>query len=169
MFSPIIDKNETILKIYAPNKGRAWLSAILMMILIGIFFIPITIGTMAESAYLGLGIMIGVYVVAIVLIIIFETLWLNKTKFAVTNKRILIRTGFIGVDYKSLDFTMLSALTVSVNILDKIKRNTGTISFGSMASPMVNNTASKFSFSFIRDPYKTYKEIKEIIDEHQSK
>ncbi len=169
LFSPIMDKNEVIIKTYRPNKLRAWFNAVVMMLIFTLFFVPVVVGTINEVSYLGLGIVLGAYILILVLIAVFEILWLNKTRYAVTNKRIIIRTGFIGVDFKGLDFTMLSALTVSVTLLDKIKRDTGSISFGSMASPMINNAGAKFSFSFVVNPYETYKEIKEIIDEHQSK
>ena len=97
-------------------------------------------------------------------------LWCNKTVYAVTNKRVLIRTGYIGVDYKSLDYSMVGAFTVNVNWIDKLlRKNTGSLSFGSMASPMTNGTVAKFNFTYIDNPYEIYKEIKELIDDSKSK
>jgi len=171
LFSPIIDKNEEILKVYRPNKGRTWANAVIMMILFSIFCVPLLVGSIwDEGSYAGLITVISLYIAIIIVTIIMISLWLNKTIYAITNKRILIRTGYIGIDFKSLDFTMLGAMTVNVNWLDKLLHsNTGTLSFGSMASPMVNNNVAKFTFSYIKNPYEEYKEIKQIIDEHQSK
>ena len=64
---------------------------------------------------------------------------------------------------------MVGALSVNVNIVDKLlRKNTGTISFGSMASPMTVQNASKFSFSFIHEPYQIYKEVKVYIDQKKN-
>ena len=120
-----------------------------------------------EEDMMGFGIgVLCVFAVFSLITITCVALWCNKTVYAWTNKRVLIRTGYIGVDYKSLDLNMVGALSVNVNIVDKIlHKNTGTISFGSMASPMTVQNASKFSFSFIRDPYQVYKEVKVYIDQ----
>ena len=134
------------------------------------FFVPLMVTELSEvkiTAILGLILCI---VISIGVSVILISLWYKKTFYCITNKRIIIRTGYIGVDYKSLDFTMLSAITVNVNWIDKIiRKNTGSISFGSMASPITNNGGAKFAFFYISNPYETYKEIKNIIDEHKLK
>lgn len=170
MFKPILDEGEIILKTYKPNRSRIWANAILIIACLSIFFIPIMMGVnFPMTSWWGFGASIGLYCIAVICTILFNILWAKKTVYAVTNKRILIRTGFIGVDYKSLDHTMLAALAVNVSWVDKLMRSkTGSISFGSMASPMVNNGA-KFIFAYIQNPYEEYKEIKQIIDKHQSK
>lgn len=172
-FDLVKDKDEKILKTYRPNKTRAWWTFILTtLLLLIVFSFPIVAGFLAVEEG-GFGVALPAIItlaLVVILYVIMLVLWLNKTIYAVTNKRILIRTGYIGVDYKSLDYTLLGALTVNVNFLDKLlRKNTGSISFGSMASPMVSNTASKFSFSYIKDPYVEYKEIKEIIDSAKDK
>ncbi len=171
LFSLILDKNEQIIKTYRPNKVRTWANAIVMVLLYSIFCVPLLVGALWDKdIWTGIITIIVLYSVMIILTVLFISFWLNKTVYAITNKRILIRTGYIGVDYKSLDFTMLGAMTVNVNWLDKLLHSkTGTLSFGSMASPMVNNNIAKFTLSYIKNPYEEYKEIKEIIDEHQSK
>ncbi len=172
-FDLVKDKDEEILKTYRPNKTRAWWTfALTGILLVLVFACPIVAGFLStEEGGIGVAIpAIAMLVVFVGFYAIMLGLWLNKTIYAVTNKRILIRTGYIGVDYKSLDFTLLGALTVNVNFLDKIlRKNTGSISFGSMASPMVSNNVSKFSFSYIKDPYVEYKEIKAIIDSVKDK
>ncbi|MBR6779301.1 MAG: hypothetical protein IKM43_04090 [Clostridia bacterium] len=169
IFDLVLDKDEKIIKVYKPHKLRTWFTIIALAVVILLCFIPlIIVGFLNDT---GLETLIAVLVIIIPLMLIcipFVSLWYKKTVYAVTNKRILIRTGYIGVDYKSLDFTMLGALTVNVSWVDKlIKKNTGTISFGSMASPMTNQAGAKFSFMHITNPYETYKEIKTIIDENK--
>ena len=171
LFSLILDPDEEVVKVMRPNKGRAWFSSIFTLVILGIFFLPASIVSFFDAE---LGVWSGIwflliYLVFVAITITMMVLWLNKTVYAITNKRILIRTGYIGVDYKSLDFHMVGALTVNVNWIDKLlKKNTGSIAFGSMASPMVNNNVAKFNFSFISNPYEIYKEIKGTIDAHKN-
>jgi hypothetical protein len=94
-----------------------------------------------------------------------------KLFYAYTNKRVIIRTGIFGVDYKSLDMAMIGAVNVYVSLLDKIlQKNTGTLTFGSMASPMMTasgQAGSMFRFANIEMPYDLYREIKNAIDEYK--
>ena len=172
LFMPVLDNGEEILKTYRPNKLRAWFTSILSMVFIFFCFVVTFISLLINSIN-DLAASMAVFLILIpyvAIISIFIKLWLNKTVYAVTTKRIIIRTGYIGVDYKSLDYTMLGALTVNVSWIDKLlHKNTGSIAFGSMASPMTNQAVAKFTFSFIKDPYNTYKEIKQIIDAHKDK
>ena len=83
-----------------------------------------------------------------------------------TNKKLHI----FGVDFKSLDMSMIGAVNVYVSLIDKlVHKNTGSISFGSTASPIGYNqsSAAAYKFSHIANPYETYKEIKSFIDEYK--
>ena len=169
IFKPVMDNDEEILRIYRPDRVRAYFGTIMVCLLMCICFIPIIIAAfVAPELERDIGMAIGCIVflvVFIVLSILMIALWCNKTIYAVTNKRILIRTGYIGVDYKSLNYDTVGALTVNVNWVDKlIHRNTGTLSFGSMASPMINNANYRFSFLYIKAPYEVYKDLKNLID-----
>ena len=172
LFSLVLDKDEEILKTYRPNKMRAWFTVCLTSIVLALFLLPVIIGSAFDSESNGLAVgvvFLSFFVVYILISFVLIKLWINKTVYAVTNKRILIRTGYIGVDYKSLDYTMLGAFTVNVSWVDKlIHKNTGSLAFGSVASPMTNGYGAKFNFSFISSPYETYKEIKAIIDQHKN-
>ena len=170
LFSLILDKNEQILKVYRPNRKRTWFTMFTAFMFFSVLLsVPSIIGSILDHQLVPFLIgTIVAYVIVLLICVPFIGLWLNKTVYAVTSKRILIRTGFIGVDFKSLDYTMLGALTVNVNWIDKLlRKNTGSIAFGSMASPMTNQAVAKFNFSYIHNPYETYREIKEIIDTHK--
>lgn len=172
LFKPVLDADEEILKIYKPNKFRTFFGTILVCILVTLLFSLAVIGAFLDpETTIATGIGFIVFIVVFdALAILLIALWYNKTIFAVTNKRILIRTGYIGVDYKGLDYDTVGALTVNVNWIDKIlKKNTGTLSFGSMASPMINTANYKFSFVYINNPYEVYREVKAIIDENKLK
>lgn len=47
------------------------------------------------------------------------TRWKN-TEYAVTNKRIIIRNGFIGYDYKSVYYTEINNIHLHVGLIDKL-------------------------------------------------
>ncbi len=172
LFKPILDTDEQILKLYKPNKFRTYFSTILICLFISILFSVLIIGSFLDNETpLATSIGFIVFVVVFdILAILMIALWYNKTIYAVTNKRILIRTGYIGVDYKALDYDTIGALTVNVNWLDKLlRKNTGTLSFGSMSSPMINTANYKFSFLYINNPYDAYREVKAVMDENKAK
>ena len=173
LFSLVLDKDEKIIKTYRPRKSRAWIGSALLIIFLTIFFVPLIVMGFIDKTEGALETAIGGIValaVFIIIICVAMALWCDKTVYAVTNKRVLIRTGYIGVDYKSLDYSMVGAFTVNVNWIDKLMRkNTGSVAFGSMASPMTNGTTAKFNFSYIDKPYEVYKEIKELIDDSKAK
>lgn len=172
LMNPILDKDEEIIKIYKPNKRRVFVGVTFVSLFIGLFAILACCGFIFdEGANISVSITITVvsFLAVVILVFLMYSLWYKKVVFAVTNKRILIRTGFIGVDYKSLEMTTIGAVNVNMGIVDKmIGGKTGSISFGSMSSPMVNTKMTNFNFFYIENPYETYKEIKTIIDEYKS-
>jgi len=103
-----------------------------------------------------------------VLILLFPILYpihrvtYTNCAFACTNKRIIVRSGLMGVDYKFLEHKSINATTVNVGIFDKVsKTNTGTIIFSSPTTPI--NVINPFVFGSIEDPYEEHKKIKQII------
>ena len=108
----------------------------------------------------------GAYKYFVILAFIFSVITriviYKKTCYCCTNKRIIIRRGFIGADYQTLDYDLIGGMDVQVDFFDKImKPNTGTISFASAASPMMEKQGSSYYFAHIENPYETYRKIKE--------
>ena len=182
IFSPVLDKDEKVLKVFKPNKAKMFWS----MFLRGLFTVVWVCLFFAFGFGIGLGkdvvengetvtylnnnafyiALACSFVVCMLLIVLFYHLAYKHTFYSYTNKRILIRKGIIGVDYKSLDMGMIGAVSVNVSLLDKlVHKNTGTIVFGSMASPMVARDSMMFKFAHLKEPYETYKEIKNEIDD----
>ena len=89
--------------------------------------------------------------------------------YIVTNQRLIIRSGFIGVDFKEMLISSISSIDVRVDFLDKlVNPNTGTISFANAANPVMNGQngrqgVSNFRFDYIENPYDVYKKIKELV------
>ena len=96
--------------------------------------------------------------------------WLNKRAYACTNKRIIVRGGIIGIDYKFLDYKEVKATIIKVGFFDKVAgKNTGTLEFGSMAAPLgaTNSNGLRtnpFIFFAIESPHDELKKIKTLID-----
>ena len=93
----------------------------------------------------------------------------RRAFYVVTNKRLIIRTGIIGVDYKSLDIKNVISVDVRVNFLDKpVHPNTGSIIFGNAAAPVYaspnHRYPAAYSFAHIDNPYEVYKKLKEHIN-----
>ena len=177
LFDNILDSDEKIIKVLKPNKFKFFWSSVLGAILFTIFFVGFGIMTITipdefgEVAPLGVFFTILAVVVVLDFLLIFCTYLSYKKRFyAYSNKRVIIRCGVIGVDYKSLDIDMIGAIDVGVGLLDKLfRKNTGTISFGSVARPMTAGGGAAFSFYSVQNPYELYKEIKTVINETKEK
>ena len=180
VFEEILDQDEKILKVIKPHKGKFYtyigISSFFYGLILALLFLPTCFIESNETVTVFEPIMLiipaAVFVLTIALTFLFAWLYYKKTFYAYSNKRVLIRTGIIGVDYKSLDLEMIGAVDVNVTLLDKIvHKKTGNISFGSMASPMgyANSRYSSYRFSNIVLPYDEYKIIKNLIAEKREK
>lgn len=174
-FDNILDDDEKIMRVIKPHKGKVYLSRLLsifipifvyLAIIVAVSFIP------SEETIDKTGIIIeivtcaSILAVILALVIWFTALFYKHTIYAVTNKRLIIRTGIFGVDFKSLDYKNLGASDVYVSLLDKLyRKNTGTLRFGNASSPM--GTSKMYCFANIVDPYGLYKEIKQYIAKQQ--
>lgn len=188
-FEKILDKDEKIIKVFKPLKSKLYFSTFVNVFLFTLFLaLPLAIAFFTSFTYdvtcpmpyglqLLVSILIGLALYFIVImaiylfVMIFTKIYYNNLYFAYSNKRIIIRTGILGVDYKSLDMKMIGAINVYVSPVDKIHRkNTGTITFGSTASPIQPERGlAGYRFSHITNPYELYKEVKSVIDEFKEK
>lgn len=192
-FAKILDEDENIVESFKPNRTRFIGLGIIRDILVSIpvfIFIAIflIIGSCdfevdtceingveqtGEACTEAFGIFsiigyiaLGLFVLGVFFSIFSRFVRFNKTWYCYTNKRILIRSGFIGADYQTLDFDMIGAMNVRVDLLDKIIHpNTGTVWFASAASPMISGGVpggvSGYAFASIENPYEVYKRVKE--------
>ena len=186
LFAPILQEDEEIIKVLKPNKTRyIYLSglAFTLFALIPILVMAAPFGMLIDAfkedgAPTPLVIELSIFGGFILLTLIAVWVGLNmsykKTFYAYTNKRILIRRGFIGVDYATLDFEMIGGLMVNVNFLDRLMKgsdNPGTITFGSSASPVIytrNGRTAAYAFRSIDHPYEVYRDLKHMVDEYKA-
>ena len=175
LFEHILDDDEKIVKVFKPHKTKLFLSSLLLSAVSLIFFVVFAVIAILfpEDKFVSANavytlIPIGIFVIILGLIAILIAIYYKNIYYAYSNKRIIIRSGIFGVDYKSLDMSMIGAVNVSVSLLDKIlKKNTGSISFGSTASPVVSSKTSAYNFTHITLPYETCKEVKSYIDAYK--
>jgi len=87
----------------------------------------------------------------------------RNTRYAVTNKRLMLRSGIWGIDFKSLDYDRISNLEVNVNPLEKLF-NVGSIRAYTGETVVTRNSSrSVFNeFISIADPYEVFKQIKQV-------
>ena len=148
MFKDILEKNEQIVKVYKPNKKVFWRRAT-WMFLVPLFW-PHMLMILILSGFSAPFLVASAY---------------KKRYYCYTNKRIIIRTGIVGVDYKSLEYKDITATSVSVGFLDK-GLGTGTVEFGSPSSPIGDSQYRRnpYKFQAIQNPYDVMREIKEYKD-----
>ena len=171
-FKQILDDDEVVTMSFNPNGKKVMIANILIMVpslliacgMIALaLFVPEEGFEPAKPIYALIP--AGVFLLGIVVTILFTNLWLKKTTYALTSKRVIIRTGIVGVDFKSLDLKSIGATEVYVSFFDKILGGkTGSIRFGSMSTPINGSNSTPYTFSSILEPYKNYKIIKEHIE-----
>lgn len=187
MFELVLDRDERVVEVIKPNRKRAVtitniMSSFFTLIFAFAFFIPgvlalarvfTIISDTGDDETMAFGLvftMVGVVaLLAAVLIIVFNIVHYHKTYYAITNKRIIIRSGYIGVDYNALEMKAIGNVAIYVGLLDKfVTPNTGTIRFGSNATPITSQGGNKglggLSFAHVDDAYTTYRRIKELIN-----
>lgn len=172
-FEKVLDNDEKVLGVFKPHKGKFFISNIILVSLCLLMFaVPGIIACLCpeeglEPSIIGAIIVGAIYVFCVLGEVLFAAIYYKNLYYAYTNKRVIVRSGIFGVDFKSLDMSMIGAINVYVSVIDKIvNKDTGTVTFGSMASPMYNaNGGSNYKFAQIKMPYEICKEIKAKIDE----
>ena len=173
LFSNVLDSKEQIIKVLRPNKLKLFVYWYSYSLWIAIWIAVCSIvpmatsgaesGTVVPLAYYSIP--AGVIVLQMIITGILAGVYYHNNYFAYTNSRVLVRSGIIGIDYKSLDMRYVGAINVKVGFWDKIlQRETGSITFGSMSSPMATSKGVGYNFSHIEKPYELYKEMKEVVE-----
>ena len=173
LFDNVLDKNEQVLRVIKPNKLKLFVYWFLSAFWINVWIAIVAILPFCfEESFPWEYYLIPVGIIVLVFIVtgILAEIYYRNNYFAYTNSRILIRSGIIGIDFKSLDMRYVGALNVKVGFVDKVlKQETGTITFGSMSSPMATSKQVGYNFSHVEKPYELYKEMKQIVEEVKEK
>ena len=137
LFDNILEKDEQIIKIIKPSKSRYW-KAPLWPFGLPIFWPHLIV----------------LMVVTFFTLPFFYARGYKNLCYAYTNKRLIVRSGMIGVDYRTLDYKDISTSSVDVGLLDKGGK-TGTIFFKSPSAAI--------SLRYVEKPYDLMREIKEYM------
>ncbi|WP_426492582.1 PH domain-containing protein [Hymenobacter sp. 102] len=88
----------------------------------------------------------------------------SNTIYAYSNRRIIIRTGFFGTHFKSIDFDKISDSEVTVNAVERLY-NVGSIRFFSGRTESDEGNVSKIYdyWNAISLPYEVFRQVKEVI------
>lgn len=98
------------------------------------------------------------------------------TRYVITNKRILIKTGIIGTDFNSIYFTEVKTVNVNVGLIDKIFKvgtiNIDTGKIETVTTGSGTNTQSRTQTAYdrilhINNPYEVYKYFQSTLTERQ--
>ena len=87
----------------------------------------------------------------------------SNTRYAYTNKRIMIRSGFIGTDFKSIDYDKISDMEVTVSFVERAF-NVGSIRFFSGRTETDDGTTKKLydHWEAIPNPYEVFRKVKQV-------
>jgi len=190
LFQGVLEKDEKIIKMYKPDKKKfnwyvrllIWLSTVWFYGAVFVVLDPAVRdwfgGWLTDNPWLIVLAIIGAVTLLIILIElfvrIFTGLYYKNRYYVYTDRRVLVRSGVFGIDYKSLEYRNLTATIVKVSLLDRlIKHKTGTIVFGSPSSPVTGALGAMalnpYRFGHIVDPYVTLTAIKEVIAQCESR
>lgn len=86
----------------------------------------------------------------------------SNTAYGYSNKRVMMRTGFIGTNFKTIDYDKISDIEVTVNIIERMY-NIGSIRFfsGRTQTDEGNTTKLYDVWSAIENPYEVFKMVKQ--------
>lgn len=164
----VLLKDEQVLYTYKPYFKKELFSIILGALAISAMFIITILAIFfdAEAPDFVTFVVLGVYIITIFLTILLQLLAYRNRFYTITNKRLIIQKGLLGIDFSSIPIEGIQYISVNVTVIDKIlNKGTGSIAFGTVSTPVTAGQVPKFIFSNINDVYENYKVLKEVIDE----
>jgi hypothetical protein len=105
----------------------------------------------------------GLIPLAIGLVTFFKKVFsFSNTAYSYSDKRVMMRSGFIGTDFKTIDYDKISDIEVTVSVVEKMY-NVGSIRFfsGRTQTDEGNTTKLYDSWSAIENPYEVFKMVKQ--------
>lgn len=171
-FRDILDSNERIIWSDKPNLVVHLASGFPFLIL-GILWGIMDIFLIGGFMFDGIGGMFNF--LTIFMLLHMMPLWLGignmirlilvyrNTFFCYTNKRVIIRSGFMGVDYKTKDFYEIGNIEVNVSPIENMM-GVGTIRIDEEIVRTSNNKSRRVGNRLygIQRPYEVFKALKEI-------
>jgi membrane protein YdbS with pleckstrin-like domain len=87
----------------------------------------------------------------------------RNTSYAFSNKRVMVRTGFLATGFKIIDYDKISDIEVTVNLIERAF-NVGTIKFFSGRTESNDGMTTKLydRWEAIANPYEVFKQLKKV-------
>ncbi len=163
----LLEKGEEIERIEKPEKLRFFIIQALIILL---FSITISTCAMIEIVYYyGFEVIwapLAVSAFCILVYMLFAMLYYRNIFYCITNKRLIIRSGIVGADYKAVEFKEVSKVEVKRIWFDKwFKRTTGTIILGSLEDTDIEQHFDEVGALFRLSGITNAKEIESLLNE----
>jgi len=160
--------------------GKAVLSSVIGVIIIAIIFFVIfnfgsSLAKLSASTHTNITFVVGLEFLIFFIIALFplivRILQYKYIFYALTNSRILIQVGFIGRDFKSINYDKIQEATVVVGFVDKFF-GTGTVSVTTAGMQLVATRRGAYTLiprlQYVKNPYEIMKEIKKLAKTHNN-
>ncbi len=85
----------------------------------------------------------------------------GNTAYGYSAKRVMIRSGFIGVDFKTIDFDKIADIEVNVNMIERMY-NVGSIKFSTGETTSKGKLVYQ-QFTSVKNPYNIFTMVKQIV------
>lgn len=174
LFDNILDRDEQILWTGAPNFTTFMCGGIPFLIfgmIWGVFEIAFLI--FASFGFSEVGVSSWAYIPFLLFMLLHSfpcwgsvlyMFWLYfshaNTAYAITNKRVLFRSGVFGIDYQIIDYDKIKDVQVNVGPIEKMF-DVGSILFNTGDSHS-NGYPMLKRFSGIENPYDVFRQLKEV-------
>ena len=167
----VLFERETVLWQGTPDKfcyiwrkvGKLLPIAIIWLLFDG-FFIGTTISTGAAKEMLWfLIVFFGLHLLPVWKVIgsiITSQLEYKNIVYAITDKRVIVRNGLVGLDFENINYTDISNVRADVSVIEKI-RNVGSVFITTSSGNIVCLAA-------IQEPYQVYKKVNKVFMDMKS-
>ncbi|MCX5785133.1 MAG: PH domain-containing protein [Elusimicrobia bacterium] len=85
----------------------------------------------------------------------------KNTFYAITNKRVMMRSGFWGIDFNAVDYDKISDVQVTVNPLENML-GVGTVRISAGKVDSKGNSLTE-DFIAVENPYEVFKQLKTVM------
>ena len=167
-FNRIMDSDEEILWRSRPKFIPYFIAALSLGIglaIFGVIYFFILKDNKNENKFFGnfFLLSIGFPITIYLLTLLKKVFSYSNTSYAFTNKRVMIRSGFIGTDFKIIDYDKISDIQVTVSFIERAF-NVGTIRFYSGRTETTDGITSQAydRWEAIPNPYEIFKQLKKI-------
>lgn len=168
LFDQVLDGDEQVLLCQKPSPSRFYLNfwGKTLLWTLWVFLLTELVLLVFENVPVGYYfIPFALFGVALVFAIPLSILCFDHTVYAVTNKRILVRTGITGIEFRSLNLISIGVVNFKQDIWDRmLLHNTGSIFFGGQLETNGQTTMHGFEFKFIEKPQAVYTAVRKLLN-----